>query len=211
VKVPQGKYAKVRIGKRSILLAAGTHVMNDAQFALAEGCAEMKQALVDVTQVRTHTPGCRGRVTHAAPREQNFIEHGTIRILRVPIGRYCKVWVNNLPFLLQPRPDEPCACAAPRPGVHNGSLVCRRVQHAVLPFRRAGLRALHVRYQRKLCVAAAPTSRVWQTSSRVARSRVARRRASRSHPRYSRAARLPGQSLVSPLRDPRAPGAGGGR
>ena len=62
--------------KTPILFGAGPHVIHDPTFMLEE-----KTAFVNIMT-------------------QNYIAHGNIHILRVPAGKYAKVWINSVPELL---------------------------------------------------------------------------------------------------------------
>jgi hypothetical protein len=73
VNVPQGKMCKVWYGNIPKLLEQGTHVVHDATFRLATESERSppSNAFVDVS-----TPQ---------------LQHGTIHILRVPVGKIAKV------------------------------------------------------------------------------------------------------------------------
>jgi regulator of protease activity HflC (stomatin/prohibitin superfamily) len=80
VNVPQGKYAKVWSGNIPKILGSGYHVIHDINFKF-RGEAD----LVDISAQQ--------------------IQHGTIHILRVPVGQIAKVWVGTTPYLIYARAD----------------------------------------------------------------------------------------------------------
>ena len=80
VNVPQGKICKAWYGNRPVLLGEGPHVIHSNNFKLQKG-----NPLVSIS------------ATHIA--------HGTINIVRVPVGYIAKIWLDNCPYILESRPE----------------------------------------------------------------------------------------------------------
>jgi regulator of protease activity HflC (stomatin/prohibitin superfamily) len=72
--VPMGHYAKAWSDNKPILYGQGTHVIHSATFKFIEE---------DIVK-----------------QSKNYIEHGTIHILRVPAGYLAKIRLNNVPYIL---------------------------------------------------------------------------------------------------------------
>jgi len=84
VRVPVGKIAKIWLNTKPYLLEARTepYVIND--------------------------PYCRIESVennHFFDATANVIHHGSIHIVRVPVGKVAKIWLNNTPILLEARPE----------------------------------------------------------------------------------------------------------
>jgi len=80
VNVPMGQYAKVYFGQQAKILGSGPHVIHENNFSIVQ-----HEHLVNIND--------------------NCISHGDLHLVRVPIGNYCKVWVNNEPKLLPPQQE----------------------------------------------------------------------------------------------------------
>lgn len=76
--VPSGQYAKANSGNKQLMFGEGCHVIHDPNFMFNGN-------LVD--------------------QNSDYIEHGTIHILRIPAGKICKIWVGSEAFILTGRKD----------------------------------------------------------------------------------------------------------
>jgi regulator of protease activity HflC (stomatin/prohibitin superfamily) len=80
INVPQSKFAKVWSGNQPYLLGEGIHVIHDPLFK-----TDSMNFLIDEVQA--------------------FIQHGNLRIIRVPVGQFAKVTVNTQALLLPYRTE----------------------------------------------------------------------------------------------------------
>lgn len=78
--VPVNKYAKAWSGNIPLLFGSGPHVIHDPNFKLDETSSLVNQV-------------------------DNYIQHGSIHILRVPAGSLAKIWIGATPYLLESK-DE---------------------------------------------------------------------------------------------------------
>jgi hypothetical protein len=84
VRVPVGKIAKIWLNNKPYLLTARNepYVFNDPLFKMDSVNNE-----------------------YFFDASANAIHHGTIHIIRVPVGKIAKIWLNNKPILLEASPD----------------------------------------------------------------------------------------------------------
>lgn len=85
LRIPQGKFAKIWFGQEPLILPARTepYVVMDAQFNLVTD--KKDNFLFDISE--------------------QYIEHGNKHILRIPQGKYAKIWVGNKPYILMAQED----------------------------------------------------------------------------------------------------------